>query len=93
MRDVGGPGEVSKPDRARRRWLWYVLGIGSLIDLDGRATSRFVPKLAGALRLAEGDGEALRQDWQAIGNDWRHAIAAHGLPDYPVTSPMSMPNE
>jgi len=51
----------------------FVWGIGSVLDLRGSPMRRYRPRRPMPKRLS--DEEALRQDWEKVGNDIRKAMA------------------
>lgn len=60
----------------RRRRLWFLVGAGSILDIDGRETHRSFLHLCDAPDLKWDDLEALWGDWAAVGNDFRISIGS-----------------
>jgi hypothetical protein len=70
-----GYGDRAVAGNLRRRLRDYLFGAGSVVDplpLSGRPTEI----------VSLSDREALRSDWQAVGNDMQRALwtVPHGLP-------------
>lgn len=55
---------------------YFIKGMGSILNLAGSSSYRFY-WMRKDLTPQEQDTLALRGDWEAVGNDLRHAINKH----------------